>query len=315
MSVDLGQDLILPGASQVLKYRSNEAWRDARSTYLGASNGAKVLGLSPYGGGWSVRESKLGLRERKQTADMSRGLQEERRILEDYGRATGHRVVGPLGPVVIVAHEPWMGCTPDAFVHDTDTWGLGECKIDQSNFPWGPSGLVVDSWSEEVAALIREDYALQCYLQMAWTGLPWCALIVRRSLRDLRWYVLRRDVGLEASVMPLLRSYWQDVIEGGELPDVDDSAACARAMARIWPEGKKRSAPATPSDLGLVASRIRVKAEQKQAEETWRGIDNELMARMAASDVHRLDLPADAGLGSRVTWVCPAGKKPHILIK
>lgn len=255
------EGLVLPAATQLVRYPTVQGWLGDRRLGIGASEVPKVLGLSPYGGPWSVWARKcLPFEYSAPTAAQMRGHREEVRILEDYAEFTGHRVEGPLGHVVITGSEPWMRQTPDAFVFDGETWGQGEVKTDRSDLRvcWGHSGQVFEDWSAAEGE-VREDYAAQLYFQLLCTGLPWGLLIVRLSMDDLRWYRLQRDPDVEAWMMERLTAFWA-LVEGhragdrASRPPIDDSEGCAAALARmVGDEAKGEVVPATPEQATLIA--------------------------------------------------------------
>lgn len=253
--------LVLPDATGIRRYRSTEAWLRDRPLGLGASEAPKVLGLSPYGGPWSVWARKcLPFEYSAPTAAQARGHREEARILEDYAHLTGHRVEGPLGEVVITGPRSWMRETPDAFVHGWNAWGQAEVKTDRSDLRvcWGRSGQVFEDWSAAEGE-VREDYAAQVYYQLACTGLPWALLIVRLSMDDLRWYRLDRDLEIEAWMLQQLGDFWALVErhragDTSARPPIDDSDGCAKALARmLGDEPVGEVAEATPEQAALIA--------------------------------------------------------------
>lgn len=309
--IDLGQGLVLPNATAVTRYATRDAWLANRGA-IGSSDASKVLGLSPYGGPWSVYEDRVQKIPRRYTDEQARGHKWERRVLEDYADETGHRIFGPLGWTVVRGQEWWMGVSLDAFEQDIE-WGTAEAKTDRSGFRWGKSGQVIDGWTEAAAREVREDHAVQCYLGLHVTGLPWCRLIVRTSLDDMRWYTLVRDTRLENVIVPTLREFCEKHIRDALPPDVDDSDACARAMARMFPPGEPL-VDAAPEDVELVAERT---AQRRLAEASKAAADladNKLGERIGKAGAAGIRLPPEAGLGNKALWVRPEGKKPHIRI-
>ena len=252
--------LVLPEATAIRRHPTMESWLRSRPKGLGASEAPKVLGLSPYGGPWSVWARKcLPFEYSAPTATQQRGHREEARILEDYAALTGHRVEGPLGHLVITGPRPWMRETPDSLIFDGDTWGQGEVKTDRSDLRvcWGRSGQHFGDWSEAEGE-VREDYATQLYYQLACTGLPWGLLIVRLSMDDLRWYRLDRDLEVEAWMLEQLQDFWDLVSRrrSGDVharPPIDDSTGCTKALARMLGDSAPGEvAAATQGQIALV---------------------------------------------------------------
>lgn len=311
MPVDLGEGLTLPNATKVLRYRTVQPWEAARIHYLGASEVAKVLGLSPYGGQWSVIARKLGY-DPPRTSAQARGHKWERRILEDYAEATGHRVVGPLGPLSIRNEGP-IAVTLDSFVLDPNAgWGIGEAKTDADyRYRYGASGTVIESWTPEAAEVIREDYAAQIYAQLAVTGLPWAALIVRRSLDDFRWFYLMADPVIQRIIVDTCTEWWQRIMVQGHRPEVDDTKGCTQAMDRIFPKGQGYL---TGEDTDVEALRylIGLREHENTTKAERRLLQNKLAARIGG---HRgINLPRGCDLGRRATLVRSAGRSPYLRV-
>jgi predicted phage-related endonuclease len=278
--IDLGAGLILPEASRLVRYRFRLSWLHARPSFLGASEAAKLLHLSAWGADWSVYMAKHFPRfDDKPTRAQARGHREEPRILEDHASATGNRVLGPLGLLVVYGKEPWMACTPDAFERCWDSWGVAEAKTDTTPFRWGKS-TIIEEWSEEASSIVREDYACQVYYQLACTGLEWGNLIVKRHLDDQRCYTLVRDPKLEAHMLGRIGAWWQKHIVEGEQPLLDDSDACAAALARLYPATDPTMVEADPEVEELFARRAELKTAVKACEDELRGIDNNLKSRI-----------------------------------
>lgn len=297
LGVDLGSGIILPAATDVVRYPTRDAWLAARPSFLGGSAVAQVLGLSPYGGQWDVFGAKcLSVRNRIARRIADRGHREEPRILEDYQAETGHRYVGPLGETVVFGADDWMGFTPDCFIFD-ESWGLGEVKTDRSDFRWGQSSSVIERWDEDAARIVREDYACQVYFGLAVTGLPWARLVVRRSLDDLRWFTLVADPRIQRTIVDACGDFWAQHIETQTPPAVDDSAACERAMARLFPAGDKVLVPATADDLELVEELERIDAEMAAADSRRQAVRNQLAQRI--------------GKAYGLSWPSSDKRKPH----
>jgi putative phage-type endonuclease len=87
-----------------LKQGSKE-WLDYRATRIGASDIAKILGVSPYGTAFDLYEEKNGLKETFCNAGMRFGNVAEPLIREYYEAKTGEWF---MPTVVEHPTEPWM---------------------------------------------------------------------------------------------------------------------------------------------------------------------------------------------------------------
>lgn len=260
--IDLGDGLVLPAAQRVLRFASREAWLAFRRQGIGGSDVARLVGASPDGSEWSVwatrRGRGLGPTPGWLQALYDRGNREEPRVLEDLASETGARVVGPLGPLVVVGPRP-IQVTPDAFVRWTDgEWGGGEAKTDGESgwyrrSAWGPSGETIERWTPAAGRIVREDYAAQCYAGLLATGLPWWILVVRLSMDDLRWYRIMRDERLQAAMLARCATWWQMHIVEGVEPEIDESRVCFEAMRRLYPQETRALREATDDEAETAA--------------------------------------------------------------
>lgn len=285
----------LPSAARAVRYDSRETWLEARREGIGASDVAKVLGVSPYGGPWSVYASKRWGVSTSPTAHLEAGLREEPRILEDLRRETGWDTIGPLGELSITSKVTPFRVTLDGFAHDGESWGVVECKVDQSGFRWGKSRRVLREWSRDSKEWFRQDYYVQLATQLLATGLDWGCLAVRTQVGQLRIYRVYRDEAIEALIRRRALDFWRD-LEAGKPPPEDDSEACARALARMYPAMSEHLRDATEEEVRL-AKRIELLREtSKRCDQERR----ELGVRLASL------IGEDYG----VVWPSE-GRKPH----
>lgn len=283
MPVAIAGGPVLPAARRVRVYPTREAWEAGRSEGgLGSSDIAAILGVSPYRGPWDVYTDRV-LRQRQEVDPakvkiFARGHREEPRILEDYAEETGARVLPVTQTTVDAAGLP-LSVSPDAFVMVDGAWGLGEAKTDTSGAGWGQSGAVIERWTPAARDLVREDYAAQCYAQMLATGLPFASLIVRRSLDDLRHFVLLRDEALLARIAEHVAAWWDRHVLRREPPENDGSEACLAAKARLYSAGDRKDKAcrdALPDEVAIVHELVGVQAEIKALEARERKLKAEL---------------------------------------
>lgn len=308
--------LILPDAVSVTRTGMSAIWRQARLQCIGASDVPRVLGLSPYGGPWSVFASKVLPEARRETAQQRRGHRWEARVLEDHHDLTGLPHVGPLGHMCIGGPVSWLTVTPDAFVLNRPTWEVGEAKTDTSEigrWAWGESGQSFETW-EQARGQVREDYAAQLYAQLWATGLEWGRLIVMRSLDDLRWFRLRRDPTIIEWMRPRLEAFWQilEARRGGAdvYPEIDEDLACATALARLLPEGSRSLVAATPADIASVNAIAADEALLSAIDARVRTAKGRLAERITRAGAYGIDL----GGGEKVLYQRGSGESRFIRI-
>ncbi len=287
MSVRLGP-IELPNATDVRVYRSRPEWLMARQSCLGASDVAKAFGWSPSAGPWTIWRSKREpLGRDRQDFTQATGHHEEPRILEDHSRMTGLSHIGPLGSMIVFGPGS-LGVTLDSLISDPEMgWGVGELKVDQSPYRWGRSESVIEKWTPAAAEIVREDYAAQVYAQMAATGLKWGRIIIRGKFDRVgvvRWYTLLEDLDLQASLVNQAAEWWERHIVQGEWPEIDETEACARAIARMFPpaaEGRDRDA--TDQEVGQAEQVLALDRDLKAATAERDRLKHQLGAAMVES--------------------------------
>jgi predicted phage-related endonuclease len=255
-------------------------WAKARR--IGASDVAKILGVSPYGGPWDVWMRLHGRDTRgPMTDDQARGHLWEPTVIDLYRRSTGFDVRAVEGePILIDGPEPWSTVSPDGFVLDAGETGLCEAKTDRFGGHWGESR-EVERWDHAaLEGVIRPDYALQCYAQMFGADVPFVDLVVLLPFYELRSYRLWRDPDVEAELVDTLGAWWRQHGEpGGAPPDIDGSRSCSTWLSeRFRAPAEPRAATAREAELALRHAQL--SAAIKQAEDERRLVGNELLASL-----------------------------------
>lgn len=258
---------------------------------ISASEAAAALGVHPHQGPWSLWRAKRGEgSEPEDAAVTTRGNRWEPAVLAEYEDAAGVRVVKPGALVgrpdhlVILAsrEHPWLRESPDAFAIDPHGLALGhvEAKTAMHRDAWSPErGVVIERWAEGAEALVPPHYAVQGYVQLAVSGLPWndlCALVLDGGWLAVRWVRLLRDEETQGQLVEALAAWRARHLVGGEAPDVDGSRACNRFLARVFQARPARVA--TADEAAKIRELARLRAEMKAAEARVDALSNELTA-------------------------------------
>jgi predicted phage-related endonuclease len=239
---------MLNPALVIQKYASREAWLAARLApdTAGASDAAVMLGVSPYATPWAFWESKRRTADEKRVDVLTRGHRWESAVLAEYEDESGCQLVSVEqacgAPIVTIAHPdtPWLRQTPDSFAIDPRL-GLGqpEAKTAMHAHMWSPErGIVIDRWEDRFAELVPAHYAVQGYIQLHSSMLPWvdlCALVLGGGWLQVRWVRLLRDLETQAALVAALTEWRERHLLGGEPPPVDGSDACNHYLARTTP--------------------------------------------------------------------------------
>ena len=279
--------------ARIETYPTRAAWLAARRdpTSISASEAAAALGVHPHLNAWGLWERKRAAASGgREDEALQRGHRWESAVLAEYEDAAGVRVVRPGAAVgrpehlVILASaaHPWLRESPDAFAIDPHGLALGhvEAKTAMHRDAWSPErGVVIERWAEGAEALVPPHYAVQGYVQLAVSGLPWndlCALVLDGSWLAVRWVRLLRDEETQGQLVEALAAWRERHLVGGEAPDVDGSRACNRFLARAFQARPARVA--TADEAAKLRELARPRAEVKAAEARVDALSNELTA-------------------------------------
>lgn len=257
-----------------------------RRDYLGATDVAAILGLSPYRAPIDIWRAKKGLDDgQEQTERMRLGQLLEQAIADAYSESTG-RALRRTG---IVRHKefPFLAGHPDRLV-------VGERGVFEAKAAASARG-----YSEnDVPPHVRVQAVWYCGL----TEREWCdvALLAGMGLRVVR---IDYDEGLYRDMVQAAVEWWQRHIVGDIEPEPDGSEGYRRHLAEKYPRDLGLELVATPEQQ-LLADELRdALAAERAAKERKQGLQNRIAAAMG-------DASSLIGDGWRVTWKVEAGK-PH----
>ncbi len=211
-----------------------------RQGFIGGSDVAPIMGLSPYRTAYDVwDEKKNGVSE-----DISGkpavywGTKLEHIILKEYQHENPNTIIDENPPEFTHPDYPWMvghldaHCPADEIVVEAKTSSVFRNK------DWGPNG----------TDIIPVEYILQVHHYMIVTGYKEAHIPVLIGGSDFRTYVVRRDEPLCEKIMKALITFWNDYIEGDKTPEVVTRSDCDSR----WPNDGGGVKKADPETLGLV---------------------------------------------------------------
>lgn len=271
----------LPHATAVAVFPSRAAWLAGRRRAAGPTSTeiAAILGLSPKRGPWTVYADRLGApRLPSRSRVMVRGQRYEPRILEDY-LADGH-VARVVATSHVIVEGRGLYVSPDGFaVTRAGDWIGVEAKTDRTRFPWGRS-CEIEAWSPRAAAIVREDYAAQCYACLEATGLPAWDLVVLRSLDDLRRYRLRADPDVQGRIRDTAVGWFRRHVEARVEPPYH-GRGILEAAARLF-GGRAAPGVRDPDDdeRRILEELARLRDEERAIQARRDELRGELAARI-----------------------------------
>jgi putative phage-type endonuclease len=257
---------------------------DERRSYLGATDAAAVLGLSPYRAPIDVWLEKRGESDGVQpTQRMRLGQLLEAAIADAYAEETGRT----LRRVGTVRHKryPFLAGHPDRLVVGEP--GVFEAKASASTRGYS---------DDDVPPHVR--------VQAIWyTGLTnrlWCdvGLLAGMGLRIVR---VEHDAALYTDLVDAAVEWWQCHIAGGEEPAPDGTESYRRHLTAKFPLDSGTELVATPEQQLLADELYTATADVKAAEQRKTAIENRLRAAMG-------DATTLIGPGFRCTWKQQAGR-------
>lgn len=253
-------------------YRSPE-WYAERRTYIGASDMAAAVGLSPWGDPISLWERKVGLAdEPDESFRMKVGVLIEPVIGQLASEALGAKLRKVTGPIRHPDH-PFLASNPDFRI--VGQRGLVQVKHSTAGDQWGESD--VEFGGGEGIPL---HYRIQGWGELLTTGLDFVVFAVLDPFKGLGLHLIHREAAGVAGEIEDLRldlvEYWTEYVEKNVMPP--PSAMSGEALARRFPrrvsEGIGRIASAEQEQV-LIARAQAVEAK-KAAEEEVERLSNEI---------------------------------------
>jgi putative phage-type endonuclease len=269
MSIDIDDlpDIIVGDMAESLTAAAQPDTEDRR-TYIGGSDAAAAIGMSPWKDRLTLYEEKAGLVTPEDISGKDAvywGTVLEAVVAAEYVRRTGNKV--RRAPKLIRHPEhPFMGAHLDRLVEGTR--GLLEVKT---------TGAFGEDWGEEGTDQIPSHYYVQVQHYMAVTGREWADVAVLGGGRSFRLYRVLADGDFIPDLITLEAEFWACV--EARTPPAPDSSDSAN---RRWPFSQAVEIQADPT-VALAAHQLReVKDRITAAEEEKDSL--ELMLKKALGD-------------------------------
>jgi len=214
---------------KVFKPKTREEWLNRRSSFLGGSEIATVVGCNPFQTPyqlWEIKTGKAPKFEGNNATEMGNLL--EPVVAERFESVTGHRVIKASADDVVYINNdyPFLAGTPDRFYYPEEKDGkrVLECKS---------TSMTVDPDQ------IPQMWFIQTLFYMGLTGMDKGAIAWLSGNRGFTFDYL--PIGFDSELYDMLVqagvSFWQDCVEADIPPDamnVDD----VQRMYRSHVEGK-----------------------------------------------------------------------------
>lgn len=222
-------------ATGTLPVHGSPEWLDERREYLGASEVAGALALSPYEKPLDVWARKLAIVEpRAPSFAMEAGTALEPVILRRYAARTGALVELPR--TMIHAGHSWLRAHLDAIAD-----GKRNVQV-----KWVPHGR--DKWGaeEEGADGVPEWYLVQVQIEMEIAHLDETDVAAQFPGEEIpRIYRVPRDPDLAAALVEESRAWWETYIVPHDPDRFPDGAGSRDVLAARFPKIVRALQPAT----------------------------------------------------------------------
>lgn len=247
-----------------------------RRGFIGGSDVAAILGLSPWGSPWSVWAEKTGLvapeHSDEQTERMEIGKDAERFLAEVFERH--HVEVG----LKIALHpgelhdSQWRHLRghADGFVIEDETLrrdGGWEAKTANELRPW-----------DDVPA----HYQCQAQVYMMLSGLDSWWFTVGFAGWKVKHYVVLADAEDQELIAKATEKFWTEHVLTGIPPEADGHPATSAAIKHAWNVPDPDDTLYADEELDALCASLRVaNADLKATEQRKAGLENRIKARMA----------------------------------
>lgn len=247
----MATDLAVKPYDVVCTTDDREAWLKARRPFLGASEMASVLGLSPWRPAvdvWAQKTSRVEESPDDMSESMELGLRLEPFLLQELRDRSGCPV--ERSSVLLRSKlYPHLGATQDGSVAPLEGTPLGR------SVPMfvGMAGTVevktagggfAEQWEQKDGyrgvALVPAWYLPQVDCQLAVTGAPFAVFAVLMGGRGFRfrWTVVERNESRIEELAERTGKWWQDHVIADIPPEPDGSEAANDLIARLYPDAQ-----------------------------------------------------------------------------
>lgn len=257
-----------------------------RSTGIGASEVAAVLGMSPYRTPFDVWAVKTGsVSPEPENEAMLWGTILQKPILAEYERRTGHEVV-------VLFDEPRRHPMRDWQIASADALVLKPSK----NVEVKTAGVrSAHRWGADGSSDIPKEYFLQVQWQMDVYGTPEADIPVLIGGQEFRLYRVQRDDELIEMMVDLTGTFWHDHIEAGVAPPISTGDTAARYLRQKFPKHLAELRPATSHEAEKAESLVIARGTIAELDKLKEGYENDL--KLSIGDAEGIEWD-----GGRITW-------------
>jgi len=240
------------------KESDKAAWLEKRKHYITGTDAGKLIGVSPWGGQFSVWLDKTGRGgEIAETEAMKWGKRNEGTILKAYAEETDSKVEWMDGYDLRTNEAfPRIGASLDGWNH---TLGI---PVDAKNIRWRD-----EKWGEAYTDQFPEYYKAQLQVQMMVTGAKFAHLAVLFCGQEFVIYTMDYDEEMAGKILAESDAFWP-YVESDEMPEADGAEGTTNFVKETLSRGKPETEKAATDEImDAVKNLVNAKKAKKAAEE------------------------------------------------
>lgn len=258
------------------KGMTGEEWLLLRKNGIGGSDAGAVCGLDPYVSSMDVYLDKT--QDAEAESHMGEQGKEAVRLGRDLEDYVAGRFMEETGLKVRKSHKmychekyPFMTANVDRLIVGKESGGITglECKTA------GP--YMAEKWRN---GNIPAHYLAQCHHYMAVLGAGAWYIAVLVLGKEFRWMRIERDEEIIRDLVQIEKSFWEDHVLAGILPEPDGSRAADRFISSRFRESRQDlSIPLEGFDERL-KRRMEIEEEMERLTREKQQIEQEVKAFM-----------------------------------
>lgn len=253
---------------------NRDDWLKYRKPFIGGSEAAAAMGLSPYQSQFSLYVNKVTDEVSDEDNDyMKWGRRLEEAIGLGISEDTGIPVV--RYPYMLKSKKwPWMAVNLDFLAPDA--------VVEVKNV----SGHMSDEWAEGAVPTV---YGLQGQHACAVTGLPRVHFFPLIGGHEGRPVTVERNDALIENLVEGERKFWE-LVQNATPPEIDGSESTKKALKALYSDPEADSKTELPFHaLELLGQRAIAKAVIKEHTEVVNEVENQLFNMMGNFEIGQVD--------------------------
>lgn len=254
---------------------STQEWHRQRSTAIGASEAAAVLGLDPWSSPlevWAKKTGRIARDEDGEHEHMKWGHLLEPVILKEYSSRRDGEPVKRHPQDTIIRHPDFpnvpMSCTPDAF-------GVDRLIQIKTTSAWN-----ADAWKDgpPLHVQIQEQH------EMAVCGLDVATVVALIGGQRLGFWDIERNPKFITALEEQLATWWKKFVIGDvEPPATDGDSKTIRMVEKLHPDDSGEEVILDDSFVELDENLIEIKRHIRTLEAEKKRIENKLKGAIGAA--------------------------------